>query len=391
MYKDGFENLHLHLYQLNRLIKDQLPKLYDHFEQIGIETHMYASQWFLTLFTARFPLYFVFHILDVFLLDGMTILFQIALTLHTEFESELRQLDFEGILKYFRITLPKRCRSATLARKLMKKACDRKVKKLKQYKDDYLAQKLLAEKEAATAKQYEQRFEDERSKLRADIMTLRKQLDKTIEQNQLDDKRKTTIIDNYKQINKRQEEKITQLNNDLKQITVSSAFLSIRFHSGQCQKLSNDGIIKTKNFGIISQENVSNCSNCSSHLKQYNTLQPEQTGQEAATVSRVSVGSTASLGPLDPLEVTTSQVKELELLLAQTKLELVEAQCRNQDLTHQMNTLIGEIQSNRSSWQPWLTKTINSIQEKVVSTKRDLPSFQSYTSNSPTSNYNSLV
>lgn len=99
----------------------------------------------------------------------------------------------------------------------------------------------------------------------------------------------------------------------------------------------------------------------------------------------------STLGPLDPIEIAKKQVKDLELLLAQTKLDLVESQCRNQDLTHQMNTLIGEIQSNKSSWQPWLAKTINSIQEKVVSTKRDLPSFQSYTSNSPTSSYNSLV
>lgn len=85
LYKDGFENLYLKLYrklnllsysfgclsmlvfiaELNRLIKDQLPKLYEHFERTGVETHMFASQWFLTLFTARFPLCFVFHTLDV--------------------------------------------------------------------------------------------------------------------------------------------------------------------------------------------------------------------------------------------------------------------------------------------------------------------------------------
>lgn len=112
-------------------------------------------------------------------------------------------------------------------------------------------------------------------------------------------------------------------------------------------------------------------------------------GDSNATAS--SLKSMTSLGPLDPLENSMKQVKELELVLAQTKLELVEAQCRNQDLNHQMNTLIGEIQSNRNSWQPWLTKTINSIQEKVVSAKRDTPSFQSYTSNSPTPSYNSLV
>lgn len=51
--------------ELNRLMKDQLPKLYEHFEKTGVETHMFASQWFLTLFTARFPLCFVFHTLDV--------------------------------------------------------------------------------------------------------------------------------------------------------------------------------------------------------------------------------------------------------------------------------------------------------------------------------------
>lgn len=51
--------------ELNRLIKDQLPKLYEHFEKTGVETHMFASQWFLTIFTARFPLCFVFHTLDV--------------------------------------------------------------------------------------------------------------------------------------------------------------------------------------------------------------------------------------------------------------------------------------------------------------------------------------
>lgn len=107
------------------------------------------------------------------------------------------------------------------------------------------------------------------------------------------------------------------------------------------------------------------------------------------TASTLKIVTT--LGPLDPLENSMKQVKELELVLAQTKLELVEAQCRNQDLNHQMSTLIGEIQSNRNSWQPWLSKTINSIQEKVVSAKRDTPSFQSYTSNSPTPSYNSLV
>jgi len=34
---------------------------------LGLAAHMYASQWFLTLFTAKFPLFVVYHILDLFL------------------------------------------------------------------------------------------------------------------------------------------------------------------------------------------------------------------------------------------------------------------------------------------------------------------------------------
>lgn len=221
LYKDGFENLYLHLYQLSRLIKDQLPKLHDHFEQNGIETHMFASQWFLTMFTARFPLYFVFHILDVFLLDGMQILFQVALTLLTEFEGELRMLDFEGILKYFRVTLPKRCRKMNVARKLMRKACDRKVKKLKQYKEEFVAQKELDEKKAAVEKQYEVRFDEERKQLRADIQALRIQLDQAVGKSRQEEVRKTSIIDDYKLIIQRHENEIAKLTKDVGSIHVS--------------------------------------------------------------------------------------------------------------------------------------------------------------------------
>ena len=33
--------------------------LWHHFVECGVESHMYASQWFLTLFTAKFPLFLV--------------------------------------------------------------------------------------------------------------------------------------------------------------------------------------------------------------------------------------------------------------------------------------------------------------------------------------------
>lgn len=220
LYKDGFENLYLRLYQLNRLIKDQLPKLYEHFEQTGVETHMFASQWFLTLFTARFPLYFVFHILDVFLLDGMQVLFQVALALLACCENDLRQRDFEGILKYIRVILPKKCRTAGQARKMMKKACETKVKKLKHYKEEFLAKKELAEKEEAVMKQYELKFEEERKGLKTEIATLQQKLEQTIGKGKTDEERKASIIQEYKQAIQRQEQQITKLNDMLNDMMV---------------------------------------------------------------------------------------------------------------------------------------------------------------------------
>jgi len=69
MYKANFENLQVRFHQLTCLIQDNLPDLYGHFDDLKVECHMYASQWFLTLFTAKFPLYLVFRIMDIFLYE----------------------------------------------------------------------------------------------------------------------------------------------------------------------------------------------------------------------------------------------------------------------------------------------------------------------------------
>lgn len=51
------------------------------------------------------------------------------------------QLDFEGVLKYFRVQLPKKCRNEETAQQILKVACNIKVKKLKKYEADFLTLK----------------------------------------------------------------------------------------------------------------------------------------------------------------------------------------------------------------------------------------------------------
>ena len=53
-------------------------------------------------------------------------------------KKELLSLDFEGILKYFRVSLPKKYRNEETARQLFKVATSIKVKKLKKYEKEYL-------------------------------------------------------------------------------------------------------------------------------------------------------------------------------------------------------------------------------------------------------------
>lgn len=56
----------------------------------------------------------------------------------------------------------------------------------------------------------------------------------------------------------------------------------------------------------------------------------------------------------------SAQLRQLELELAQTKLALVEAQCHNQDLNHQLSCAAAELQASKSTW---LHKTLSSIRE----------------------------
>jgi hypothetical protein len=73
IYKAGFDNLHLRLHQFEQLLTTHIPTLYEHFVDLNIETHMYASQWFLTLYTSKFPLYMVCRIIDLFLYHGFNV------------------------------------------------------------------------------------------------------------------------------------------------------------------------------------------------------------------------------------------------------------------------------------------------------------------------------
>ncbi|XP_059481553.1 rab GTPase-activating protein 1-like isoform X2 [Neocloeon triangulifer] len=313
LFKDGFENLNMRLYQLSRLMEDQVQDLWQHFQDKGVEEHMYGSQWFLTLFTAKFPLHMVFHILDVFLLQGIDTLFLVALALLMSSKKELLQLDFEGILKYFRVNLPKKYRTPKASSQLMKKACSLNVKKLHKYEKEFLTFKNAQDKadqygnELERLKSELQMSEEDRLRLESEVTQVKDMIKREVQRANEERERNEAIIAEYKQI---------------------------------CSQLSQR-LEEQVEAGKDKESQGQLCPKCK--------------GDSVGTwVDPLSVDA-------DPrLVVALQRVRELELELAQTKLEHVEAACRNQDLTHQLNAASSELQASKGSW---LHKTLSSIKE----------------------------
>lgn len=60
------------------------------------------------------------------------------------------------------------------------------------------------------------------------------------------------------------------------------------------------------------------------------------------------------------------RIRELELELAQTKLERVQAECWKQELTHQLHATLAELQTAKTSW---IHKTFSTIKDVAVNKK----------------------
>lgn len=108
MFKPSMAELGLCMYQLENLVQEQLPDLHVHFQSQGFQTTMYASSWFLTLFTTALNLAISCRIMDVFLSEGMEFIFKVALAMLVWGKEQLLSLDMEAMLKYFQKELPLR-------------------------------------------------------------------------------------------------------------------------------------------------------------------------------------------------------------------------------------------------------------------------------------------
>ncbi|XP_041648306.1 rab GTPase-activating protein 1-like [Cheilinus undulatus] len=395
LYKNNFEDLHCKFYQLERMMQEQLPDLWSHFQELNLEAHMYASQWFLTLFTAKFPLCMVFHITDLLLCEGLNIIFNVALALLKTSKEDLLQADFEGALKFFRVQLPKRYRAAENARRLMEQACNIKVptKKLKKFEKEYqtLRESQLQQEDPIERYQRENRrlqeasmrLEQENDDLAHELVTskiaLRNDLDQAEDKADVLNKEllstKQRLVETEEE-KRRQEEETAQLKEVFRrelekaELEIKKTTAIIAEYKQICSQLSTrleKQQAATKEELDIVRSKVMGCDHCRDLFSTLGSLQTSSPGRDKTSTE-----------PLDEeKDGLKEQLRQLELELAQTKLQLVEAKCRIQELEHQRGVLMNEIQAAKNSW---LSKTLGSLKSSASSS-----STSSSTSQTPSS------
>ncbi|RCH90252.1 GTPase-activating protein, partial [Rhizopus stolonifer] len=147
-FTPDMDGLQLRLYQFDALLQEYLPHVARHLVQQGINSTMYASQWFMTLFAYKFPLNLVFRIYDVILAEGISTIFKFAIALLKRNQTTLLGLDFEHVLDFLKNGLFEEYKDDD--RRFVSDACELEIpaRRLSQLEKEH---KLQIQKEQADA------------------------------------------------------------------------------------------------------------------------------------------------------------------------------------------------------------------------------------------------
>nr|XP_033772504.1 rab GTPase-activating protein 1-like isoform X4 [Geotrypetes seraphini] len=304
-------------------------------------------------------------------------------------KEDLLQADFEGALKFFRVQLPKRYRAEENARKLMEQACNIKVptKKLKKYEKEYQSMRESQLQQEDPIDRYKRenrrlqeasmRLEQENDDLAHELVTskiaLRNDLDQAEDKADVLNKEllltKQRLVETEEQ-KRKQEEETAQLKEVFRkqlekaELEIKKTTAIIAEYKQICSQLSTrlekQQAANKEELEIVKGK-VMSCTQCSEIFSKEGALRRSSSSKE-------NQGMITD----DEKDLLTKQLREMELDLAQTKLQLVEAKCKIQELEHQRGALLSEIQAAKNSW---FSKTLNSI-KTATSTQPAAPAQQ---------------
>ncbi|XP_072925321.1 EVI5-like protein isoform X8 [Hemitrygon akajei] len=173
LFKPTMAELGLCIYQFEYLIQDHLPELNVHFRSQSFHTSMYASSWFLTIFLTTFSLPLATRIFDIFMYEGLEVVFRIGMAILQFNQVELMQLDMEGMSQHFQKVIPQQfdsCPDKLILKAYQVKYNPKKMKKL--------------EKEYTTIKNKEMEEQIEIKRLRTENRLLKQRIE-TLEKGQV--------------------------------------------------------------------------------------------------------------------------------------------------------------------------------------------------------------
>uniref|UniRef100_A0A7N6ARI1 Rab-GAP TBC domain-containing protein n=1 Tax=Anabas testudineus TaxID=64144 RepID=A0A7N6ARI1_ANATE len=173
LFKPSMAELGLCIYQFEYLLQEQLPELNVHFRSQSFHTSMYASSWFLTLFLTFLPLPVATRIFDIFMYEGLEIIFRVGLAILQYNQTDLIQLDMEGMSLHFQKVIPHQfdsCPDKLILRAYQVKYNPKRMKKL--------------EKEYTTIKNKEMEEQIEIKRLRTENRLLKQRIE-TLEKGQV--------------------------------------------------------------------------------------------------------------------------------------------------------------------------------------------------------------
>ncbi|XP_049576034.1 EVI5-like protein isoform X1 [Syngnathus scovelli] len=166
LFKPSMAELGLCIYQFEYLLQEQLPDLNVHFRSQSFHTSMYASSWFLTLFLTFLPLPVATRIFDIFMYEGLEIIFRVGMAILQYNQTDLIQLDMEGMSQHFQKVIPHQfdsCPDKLILRAYQIKYNTKRMKKL--------------EKEYTTIKNKEMEEQIEIKRLRTENRLLKQRIE----------------------------------------------------------------------------------------------------------------------------------------------------------------------------------------------------------------------
>ncbi|KAJ9063001.1 GTPase-activating protein [Entomophthora muscae] len=139
-FTPAMEGLQVRTYQFERMMEESLPQVYQHLQEQGIQSTMYASQWFMTLFAYRSSMRLVFRVLDILLLEGGDILVKVALALLKDNVDRILSRRFDDLIAYLKSGIFDLYQDRT--DHLIAMACDQKLpeRRMSKWRREYMAE-----------------------------------------------------------------------------------------------------------------------------------------------------------------------------------------------------------------------------------------------------------